>query len=402
MLRKSYDLKEKRSAVQKVDGYVSAGYSLHEACFRIGISCLYYRRWVKNLNKVDSMNAGGEYVSHKTNGTARKIHADRKSILAGIKPQLSRFILQMRGKGIQLTNRMVCREASRLLPAFRNKTTRAKDLAIHRFTKSVGLTQRAATHTSQKHFSETEDEAKDFIAMMKTKVQGRELDDILNMDQTPIPYSYHASKTLDIKGKKTIHARASTTDTKRVTLAATVTASGKMLAPFLIFKGKPNGRIATREFGEFPDSGKYACQEKAWMNEAKMHEWVDVVLAPWKAARDAEMRGGDPPLLILDAYRVHQMGSVVNKIQSMGIEVVHIPAGCTYLCQPIDIGINKPIKTRLRDLWEQWMTEGEGVVDGRAREPSRKVVAEWLVEVYTNLPKEIGENAWKKTGFEWF
>jgi hypothetical protein len=38
------------------------------------------------------------------------------------------------------------------------------------------------------------------------------------------------------------------------------------------------------------------------------------------------------PIIILDAYLVHQMGSVVNHIQSMEIEIVHILAGCTYLC----------------------------------------------------------------------
>ena len=83
-----------------------------------------------------------------------------------------------------------------------------------------------------------------------------------------------------------------------------------------------------------------------------------------------------PLIIILDAYRVHQMGSVVNHIQMMGIEVIHIPAGCTYLCQPIDVGINKPIKCGLRDRWEQWMVDGDGIVNGEAREPSRKMVAE--------------------------
>jgi hypothetical protein len=52
-------------------------------------------------------------------------------------------------------------------------------------------------------------------------------------------------------------------------------------------------------------------------------------------------------ILILDAYRVHMMGNIVNWIQSLGIEVVHIPLGCTYLCQPIDIGINKSFKSRM-------------------------------------------------------
>jgi hypothetical protein len=207
--------------------------------------------------------------------------------------------------------------------------------------------------------------------------------------------------TLEVKGARTVHSRASTTETKRVTLAATVTASGKMLSPFLIFKGKPQGRIALREFGTYPDAGKYACQEKAWMDESKMNEWIDVVLQPWKENRDQNNPSLEPPILILDAYRVHQMGSVVNRIQSMGIEVVHIPAGCTYLCQPIDVGINKPIKSRLCQKWEDWMTEGDGIVDGVAKEPSRKLVAEWVVEVYNSIPEEIGQNSWKRKGYEW-
>ena len=148
----------------------------------------------------------------------------------------------------------------------------------------------------------------------------------------PIPYSYHVNKTLNVKGKKTIHARASTTDTKHVTLAATVTASGKMLQPFLVFKGKPNGHITMGEFSSYPNGGKYSRQEKAWMNEVKMHERIDVALAPWKAARDEKNTSGNPPLLILDGHCIHQMGSVMNWIHLMGIEVVQIPAGCTYLC----------------------------------------------------------------------
>jgi len=93
----------------------------------------------------------------------------------------------------------------------------------------------------------------------------------------------------------------------------------------------------------------HACQPKAWMDEEMMNEWIDAVLQPWKEQPDANNPSIQPHILILDAYRVHQIRSVVNQIQSMGIEVVHIPAGRTYLCQPINVGINKPIKNRLRE-----------------------------------------------------
>jgi hypothetical protein len=47
--------------------------------------------------------------------------------------------------------------------------------------------------------------------------------------------------------------------------------SGKMLSPFMIFKGAPNGCIASHKFVTYPATGKYACQRKAWMDEEQMH-----------------------------------------------------------------------------------------------------------------------------------
>jgi hypothetical protein len=95
------------------------------------------------------------------------------------------------------------------------------------------------------------------------------------------------------------------------------------------------------------------------------------------------------------------MGSVVNRIQMMGIEVIHIPAGCTYLCQPIDVGINKPLKSLMRAKWEDWMA-GEGMVNRIAKKPSRQQVAEWLVDVYTHIPNQMARNVWMKQGYAWF
>ena len=37
-----------------------------------------------------------------------------------------------------------------------------------------------------------------------------------------------------------------------------------------------------------------------------------------------------------------------------------------------------------------------------AKEPTRQLVAEWVVDVYKNLPAQTVRNAWMKNGFEWF
>jgi hypothetical protein len=191
--------------------------------------------------------------------------------------------------------------------------------------------------------------------------------------------------------------RTSTSDTKRATLAATVTASGKLLTPFLIFKGKTNGRIVNKELQTYPDECIYACQDKAWMDESMMNKWTELVLIPWKNSRDPSVT----PLLILDAYRVHMMGLIVNRIQALGIEVQHIPAGCTYLCQPVDVGINCSIKKEMTEQWEEWMINEGGVEGGITKTPTRRQVAEWIVGSYRNISKQTAQNAWKKRGYQW-
>ena len=98
-------------------------------------------------------------------------------------------------------------------------------------------------------------------------------------------------------GKRTIHVHAFTTDMKRIMLAATVYASGWMLPPMLIFKGATNGGIS-REFSTYPDSGHYACQQKAWIDEDMMNKWIDLVLIPWQNTKMPDA----VPLLVLDAY----------------------------------------------------------------------------------------------------
>jgi hypothetical protein len=169
----------------------------------------------------------------------------------------------------------------------------------------------------------------------------------------------------------------------------------------MVLKGAPNGCIAKQEFCTYHRGGQYACQTKAWMDKTLVPAWIDDILKPYKDKKDARDPGGPPPILILDAYRVHQMGSVVNCIQEVGIEVLHIPAGCTYLCQPIDVEINKPLKDAMREKWEPWMTTG-GIVNGIAKEPTHQQVENWLVDAYTNIPTNVCRNAWKKSKYVWF
>ena len=267
------------------------------------------------------------------------------------------------------------------------------------------LVYRMGTHMSQRHPEEVEEEATNFLNEVCTKVVGPHRDKrwIINMDQTLVYFTMNQKTTLNTVGARTVHVHTSTNDTKRATVAVTITASGHLLPAVTVFKGKPAGRIAKTEFATYPAGHFYACQKNAWMDEQVMLMWAEKVLKPYVETAPEHVI----PLLILDSYRCHMMASVVQAIQEMGVEVIHIPGGCTCLCQPVDIGFNKPFKVQMRNEWTAWMLF-EGLLNGengKTIAPSRLQITQWVTSVYAHMmtaSMEIIKNAWLKSGFEWF
>ena len=152
-VHKIYSLKEKRDAVHTINTLVGHGNSRRKASTAMGICPLYYRRWKRVISKVDDLKAVDSFCSFKTNGTARKIHTGHVGLLAPVKEQLSVFVSHLHEQGIQCTNRMVAREAARLVPSFEQKSTTAQVQIVRHFTKHLGLTQRMATHTPRNIFA---------------------------------------------------------------------------------------------------------------------------------------------------------------------------------------------------------------------------------------------------------
>ena len=79
---------------------------------------------------------------------------------------------------------------------------------------------------------------------MACMVTGSDKDYIINMNQSPIPFTFTRQHTLEFVGIRTVYICKSTDDTKWATLALTIMVLGKILTPVLEFKGKPDGHFA--------------------------------------------------------------------------------------------------------------------------------------------------------------
>jgi hypothetical protein len=200
---RSFSIKEKREYAQAVDIVkANQGVSLRQACSHVGIRVNYYIRYKKSIHKLGALEECGTVVAHKTNGSTRKIHPGCKSVQNVIQEDLTCFVSDTHHLVIQVSMQMVRQEACQLLPLFRNKSITAMKKSITRFTKHMGLSLQSATHTAQKNFFKMEQESKHFVAMvMRDKMKDKDPDDIINVDQTPIPFLFHSTKTLKMRKK---------------------------------------------------------------------------------------------------------------------------------------------------------------------------------------------------------
>jgi hypothetical protein len=330
--------------------------------------------------------------------TALSVNRGRPSTLQTIEEDLLKWIFEQRECGLAISVRMVTAMAQKLDSAFRRKSDRAKDQAIRRFISAHRFSIRVGTHEAQRPPEDVRAEAIEFLVQLRPRLlsSDRRRGFILNMDQTPIFFSMTPRTTIERIGTRSVNIRSSSSSTMRVTVAVTISSAGDMLRPLIVFKGAPNGRIA-RGLSSFPEQSVYACQRRAWMDETVMLLWIREVLSPYVAQSPNDVK----PVLLLDSYRCHMMASVVNAIEDLGVAVEHIPAGCTGLVQPIDVGIGKPLKSRVRQKWEDWMMN-QGNETPIFKPPSQELLTSWIIESLDSLQPQLIRNAWLRTGLSYF
>lgn len=98
--------------------------------------------------------------------------------------------------------------------------------------------------------------------------------------------------------------------------------------------------------------------------------------------------------------RAHITADVKQQVRQMNATLAVIPVGLTKELQPLDIGVNRPFKVRLRAAWERWMTEGEHsfTKGGRQRRASYATVCQWIVAAWANVSANTVVRAFAKAG----
>jgi hypothetical protein len=366
------------------------------------------RRWKVLFEKQDSADllnnpTGNNTILHSKlsirNNSATKFRfagaGRRSSLPAATIARLKEFLQDRRDGDFSVSVRMLALECRRFDPTISNDevSTEALRLRIHRLLDNWDFSWRRKTHKAQltRHSASV---IADFQAYVNWKIQllGVPPGNVYNADQTNVFYSMESSYTYAERGAKTVAVKGADS-TARLTVMLCANMEGGKVAPYLIFKGSTNqrGRISRelRAKDGYPQELEYAVQARAWMDEAKMIDWIERVWAPHIIQQPTP----GVAYLILDECRTHLTEKVRAAFSECGTEVDYIPGGYTCKVQMLDVGVNKPFKNNVTAEFNDWI-----VASGDNIKPRRQDVSVWIDAAWKSITVNNIKNSWRAVG----
>uniref|UniRef100_A0A147BLR1 Putative pogo transposable element n=1 Tax=Ixodes ricinus TaxID=34613 RepID=A0A147BLR1_IXORI len=327
-----------------------------------------------------------------TNRTRRAFRGPKTGKFPRIETLLMDYVKALRADGCAVSIELLCNQARAIarkegVPA---QDFRASNGWATRFMRRNGLSLRRRTTLCQRLPEAYEDKIVDFHRfVIRIRQQNNFLlSQIGNADQTPLNFDMPSNTTLEQKGARTVHVRTTGAEKQRCTVMLAVTADGRKLPPYVIFKRK------TLPKGKFPPGVHIRVQEKGWMSADLMVDWLKTV---WGRRPGALLF---PSLLVLDSFRGHLVEPVRAKLRELRTDLAVIPGGLTSVLQPLDVSLNKPFKDNVRRLYAEWMAEGQHDLTpaGKIRRPSVEQLCSWIAEAWGMIGADIIVKSFKKTG----
>ena len=178
---------------------------------------------------------------------------------------------------------MITYELKRLDPSLADVDTKVLCKSLYTWLRSEGIVQWCVTHVAQNTRYEASAIDKFVVYVNEQIVSGNfGPSEIVNIDETNIEFIMIDSITLANQGSRTVRLR-STGSSSHCPVLLEVTISGEKLPPFIIFRGKSNGKTAFKWTGttENPSTSIYTVQDKAWIAERTFFQWTEKFWQPF-------------------------------------------------------------------------------------------------------------------------
>ena len=278
--------------------------------------------------------------------------------------------------------------------------------------RRLGYVKRKATTKANTQLSEDKFQQikasflQQVFALVKAHAIPPEL--IINLDETGIKLVPVGEWSMAPQGSKRVEV-AGLGDKRQLTATFADTLSGAFLPMQLLYQGKTD---RSHPKFTFPDGFHIYHSPNHWANEGTVSLFYQKVIIPYVAHVLLEKQIPDQKvLLIMDNFKAHFAGDVLQPLEENGVLVIFLPANTTDRLQPLDLSINKAAKDFLRDKFRQWYARQ--VSQSLQTAPENEIVpvkmpdgvlkelgAKWLVAFYDYICShpDLVVNGFKEAG----
>ena len=347
------------------------------------------RRWLKNKEKIREIAL--------QNPRKLTVHSGPKLQHLELENIIYSWILEQREEEMPVSTADIIDRAVYLQPDFKHGDEKKRIYWVYEFLKRRHLSVRTRTRVSQITNAAMQPVKRDFCRRIMTSYQSKIRDPkyLVNMDETAVYLNCTPNRTVHPTGEKTVAIMIGRSNPTRITVAVSVAMDGSKLPLFVIFRGKPGGRVE-KSLQEIVPDGIVGCvQRKGWMDNTTMNIWYNKVYRPY--IFDCTGESG----LLLDDFKVHKNPDISELMSQDNANQYMIPPHYTGLLQPCDVGINKSLKERLKKKAANWRREKHNLLlpGEKLPCPKRKDVLIWLKEIWDEFPVEIVKNSFTGSGY---
>lgn len=319
---------------------VKSGTSLHSLEIRYGYQRQQIKKWVKQESKINMVNKSRNRVSG----------GGRKQFYPALEKKLLLWFRDQRNRKLVINYprlRAECRKIAAEM-GIDSKEFACSNRWIDAFCKRHKISHRRVTHKSQAQNFDDLGELKrstiEYFDNLKELNYSEKV--IYNMDETPCYFDMCCESTLHFKGENTVEALSTGNTKKRFTVVLCASTKGTFLRTMIIFKGLkkvPKIRLPSNIFVAVSDGGS--------MNGDLMKQWSLNCFN-----KKGNLFLSESSLILMDSFGSHKRDDVLNLLtKKCKTCVVFIPPKTTSFLQPLDVSINHPFKTKLRELWNDWI-----------------------------------------------
>lgn len=372
--RNSYDANYKLRVIKAAEDSNNSA-----AARAFGISEKNVRRWRKQKNEL------------KNAATTRKSFGGPKvGRFDEVEKILINFVREKRADGLPISREVMRFKALEIATSLnipRGDFSASTGWCV-RMMKRAGFSLRRRTSLAQRlpaFYDEKLIKFQRYVISLRKKYSYL-LGQMGNADQTPVYFDMPSNTTVNKKGAKSVLIKSTGNEKARITVMLSVLADGRKLPPYVVLRRK------TMPKEKLPPGIVYRCQEKGWMTQELVIDWLKTV---WNRRPGAllKMKG----MLALDAFRGHLTPQVKKEVEAMNTDLVIIPGGMTSQLQVLDVVVNKPFKDHMRKKYE-WMLSGnhQFTPTGKLKKPSVADLGQWIMAAWNAISPESIVNGFKK------